>query len=837
MEAIRNLLVVCTTTEIVLLGVCCVGDACEEVTLQPLPLYTVPSDNVAMVSVATTPSGRIFLGGADGNLYEIKYAAADSWRAKRCTKVCHTGGLRQLLPAFLPGFLFGAPQALVDIVIDSHRHILYTRTQASAIQVYDLGAEGTEGPHRVAETAEFLAEASRAMGGREVFGRGAGDKKGAAVVHMAPVPPTESRRLQLLTVTADGRRVYWSTASSRASTSSPAGPRPDRLRAEIARQAMPSPTSMGRAGGAHHVPSRGLEVVAACYSSGALLLAEVGAGEASTRLFLLSRDLTIPPVGTATGAHVAVQGLRETIAELDVVVPGEACAIRALPSPAHPMVGSVRDELTAQNASPAPRFAMATTAGVLLVDKLRPADVLAQLLQEPGGAKLEIFFKSYGAAEAAAMCIQLAAAGPPAASAAVVGHARAALEDPRLCGEPELREVNEGADAGGQGGYRGAEEPAGHLSSGFDMGAVVPVAEPEWSGAHKGLCLYVARLLQPTWDELITAPMRSSRHLLRCALSMDDLAALEDKLRALEAFLQESAARRRTGRRAIAGKDAAAVAAFGAPASKRQRLEDAARLEAKRTDVVRALVTRAADACFLLRALVEHNLSRLTARMEDSARSQLRSLRFRDWVTGEEGEAVASQLIAVLVSEHMSAAGGLAEDLAAALQRGCPSFFREADRQYYNASGMLRKAEAAPTAADRAAFTRDAVGMLAKVPLAIDMGQVAPQLALLRAFDSLVDLAVKKASALDPGNVAAGTGAGAEAARARREESCYAPVAAVLRVLVAPGAPVPEPLEPFQKSLTSADRERYRAELLQRVADAHDVMLHECIYATLVHHK
>lgn len=28
------------------------------------------------------------------------------------------------------------------------------------------------------------------------------------------------------------------------------------------------------------------------------------------------------------------------------------------------------------------------------------------------------------------------------------------------------------------------------------MGAAVPVAEPEWSGAHKGICLYLARLLQ-----------------------------------------------------------------------------------------------------------------------------------------------------------------------------------------------------------------------------------------------------------------------------------------------------------------------------------------------------
>lgn len=41
------------------------------------------------------------------------------------------------------------------------------------------------------------------------------------------------------------------------------------------------------------------------------------------------------------------------------------------------------------------------------------------------------------------------------------------------------------------------------------------------------------------------------------------------------------------------------------------------------------LVARAAEACFLLRVLSEHNVGRLAARLEEGVRSQLRSLRFR----------------------------------------------------------------------------------------------------------------------------------------------------------------------------------------------------------------
>jgi nuclear pore complex protein Nup155 len=615
--------------------------------------------------------------------------------------------------------------------------------------VYDLGADGSEAPRRVAECADFLADAPRALGGREVFGRGAGDRKGAAIVHMSPIPPTESHRLHLVTVTADGRRVYWAAASARASRA-PAGPRPDRLRAEVARQAMPSAASAARAGGAHHAPARGLQVAAACYASGALLLAEAAQGEARTRLFLLTRDLTVPPVGTATGAHVAVQGLRESVVELESPVAGEACALRAVPPApaalpaAAAAAPSVRDALTAQNFAPPPRFVLVTAAGVLELAKLRPADVLAALLTERAPAKVEQFFQSYGAPEAAAMCVQLAAAGPPAAPAAAVAAAKDALEDARLCGEPELRDADAAAAAAGAGAAAGyGADDAGTGTGGFDMGAVVPAAEPVWSGAHRGVCLYASRLLRPLWDEPVAAPPAAAPALLRCALPLDALAALEDRLRALDAFLEEYSARRRARRAGGGALYHAADAAGGGPAAKRQRLEDAARQEAARGEGVRSLVGRAADACFLLRALAEHNLGRLAARLDDPGRAALRALRFRDWVASADGEAVATQLISVLVSEHLAAGGGASEDLSAALQGGCPSFFKDDDRLFYNASGLLRRAAGAAAAADREALTREAAALLARVPLACDLAQVAPQLAALRALDAVVDLAAR----------------------------------------------------------------------------------------------
>lgn len=78
--------------QIVLLGVCISpspagGDQYEQLSLQPMPLYSLPSDNVIMTCFASSAGGRLFMGGSDGNLYEIRYEATDNWRRRRCSKV------------------------------------------------------------------------------------------------------------------------------------------------------------------------------------------------------------------------------------------------------------------------------------------------------------------------------------------------------------------------------------------------------------------------------------------------------------------------------------------------------------------------------------------------------------------------------------------------------------------------------------------------------------------------------------------------------------------------------------------------------------------------------
>jgi len=56
--------------------------------------------------------------------------------APRCgAQKAHTAGLAAYLPSFLPA-LFPRPGALLQLLVDPERHILYARGQAAAVQAW-----------------------------------------------------------------------------------------------------------------------------------------------------------------------------------------------------------------------------------------------------------------------------------------------------------------------------------------------------------------------------------------------------------------------------------------------------------------------------------------------------------------------------------------------------------------------------------------------------------------------------------------------------------------------------------------------------------------------------
>ena len=67
----------------------------------------------------------------------------------------------------------------------------------------------------------------------------------------------------------------------------------------------------------------------ACYAEGTVLLGEAAGQDGRGKLIMMGRDLTLPPLGTATGNWGGGSGLRETVAELGLAIPGANLGCRA----------------------------------------------------------------------------------------------------------------------------------------------------------------------------------------------------------------------------------------------------------------------------------------------------------------------------------------------------------------------------------------------------------------------------------------------------------------------------------------------------------------------------
>ncbi|KAI9578642.1 hypothetical protein GQX74_009216 [Glossina fuscipes] len=142
---VKFLTILTTPIEIIILGVT-FGDATktvlspprsipsrttfQEIQLMIKPIFTLDTDNVAINVLQGSNDGRIFLGGRDGNLYEIAYQAESTWFGKRCEKVNHSQSIiSYMVPKINP---------IVHVAIDNSRQSLYVLTEKGSIEAWDM---------------------------------------------------------------------------------------------------------------------------------------------------------------------------------------------------------------------------------------------------------------------------------------------------------------------------------------------------------------------------------------------------------------------------------------------------------------------------------------------------------------------------------------------------------------------------------------------------------------------------------------------------------------------------------------------------------------------------
>nr|CAD1822424.1 unnamed protein product [Ananas comosus var. bracteatus] len=904
-EAIQYLLVLATPVELILIGVCCTasGDGTDpyaEISLQALPDYTVPSDGVTMTCIACTNNGHIFLAGRDGHIYEIEYTTGSGWH-KRCRKVCLTGGLGSLLSRWvLPNALkFGAVDPVVDMVVDDERHIIYARTEGNKLQVYDLGVNGSGPLTKIAEEKNLTDPRETQYGGRRPAGpRSATRVSKPSIIHIAPLSLIESRRLNVTAVLSDGRRMYLSTSPGGRTDSSQ---RPTCLNVVSMRPSPPLGVGGGLTFGAISIANRAqpedlvLKVESAFYSVGTLVLSDSSAATMSS-LLIVHNDSTIQssiPSKFGMAAARSSRALRELVSSLpiegrmlcaaDVLpLPDVTIIVHSLYADAEALAGLTescekacgklwaRGDLPTQHVLPRRRIIVFSTIGLMEVVLNRPVDILRRLFElSAPRSQMEDFFNRFGAGEAAAMCLLLAAklvfAEENLISNTVAERAAEAFEDSGLVGMPEMDGVNALSNTQTQAG-------------GFSMGQVVQEAEPLFSGAHQGLCLCSSRLLFPVWEFPIVIVRgqggpNGREGVVVCRLSSEAMKILESKIRSLENFLRSRRNKRRGLYGYVAGLgDYSGSILYGGVGNrsttkisfaqqtrdvnstdrtalnKRQRVlytpAELAAMEVRAMECLRRLLRRSSEALFLLQLISHHNVTRLVQALDNTSCQKLVQLTFHQLVCSEEGDQLAMRLISALMEYYIGPDGrGTVDEISAKLRDGCPSYFNESDYKYYLAVECLERASITSSTDERETLARDAFNLLTRIPESAELSSICKRFENLRFYEAVVRLPLQKAQAIDQKGDAVNAKFDPrhrDAVIAQREQ-CYEIIMNALRSLKGVGPSgaqrefgTPSRLSASGSDLDQASRNKYIRQIIQLSVQWPDTAFHEYLYRTLI---
>lgn len=780
---IQHLLCLATPVDIVLLGVSFSkmydGPSGEgwggEMHLLPEPLYSIPTDSTFITAIAGTEQGRIFMAGKDGALYELIYQAEDGWFSRKCRKVCHsTSSLSFLVPSFL-NFSFSQDDPLVQISIDSSRHILYGRTQKGSIQVYDLGPDG-KGMGRVASVSQQTILNSAALVARTV------EKSNfKSIVYISALTSAESANIHLVAITQTGVRLYFTTMPFGTQSTGPS-------MLTLIHVRLPPGFSAGA------ITQRPNNVHTAYHKKGTLLLVS-SQNEDNDLLWAVSSD-TFPfqKQLMETQTTVAVDGKTWALGELHTPESGLRMSLGFPSRAADPPV------VVTQHIEQARRFVILTAQGCHILRKLRPVEQLQSLLIDCGGPDAEevkAFFRLHKLDQACATCLVLACSRSPADQqvadwarmaffmyggeaqynfgAAAVGFQPATIGSTSFSSGPGNLSNTIMYSPGGPSGLAAMTPMPGmmpaHMSTPLSYGgslhqsAVGPVPgslqEVIYSGKHNGIYIYLARILRPFWDTSVTAELQVDTSqgptiYLTSNYSSEELAQALELVRDLSDFVDFNS-------KFDAGGSSDMLSPTHLPSRLRYRdgaLDDHTRKklqgEAQRVEKislqhVQELLHRVEEVLGLWRVLLDHQFHMLSSALSQDQQNQLRSLTFKTLVLS--GKDVCAALIACLISRYLND-NATVDAISSRLREVCPSLYSTDDATCSKSNELLQITRVTQDPIERRLQLQEALRLLKTVIQPLQLRVVCNQLAAVAHYTGIVDLCLAEARKCDPHDLA-----------------------------------------------------------------------------------
>lgn len=756
---IHSLLCLATCTEIVILGATLQG---EELLLLPEPVFTLSADGAPATCVVGSASGRIFLGGRDGCLYEIVYSAGSSWFGSRCRKVNHSSStLAYLLPAFL-SLPFGEEDPIVQVVVDDGRKALYTRSERGTLQLFDLGVRGDQASRVISlQLHQLVQMASRVAPTVDT-------DNFRVLVHIQVIPPAESPQAHLVVITQTGVRLYLTTISH-------GGPeaRPSTL-ALLHVRLPPGFTS--------HAPPQRVRAVrtALCHRGTTVLVA--AHTEDKDVFWTLAADAypfqpcfmessTFGPVDAGVCCLASVSSLHAPQPQCTISMAGGV------------VVPSDPPAVVTQHMEGPHKFVLLSRTSCSVYEKPRPVDTLRGFLQNPATSEeaVRAFFSLHGEVQASAICLILAC-NP--ADVQLAERATQALL--RYGGEAKLVEQQPASSFltspvwastplhGGQGRPLSSfgsplgvqpTRPHGWRPTGPPLSTpIVPqqsTAEVVFSGRHGGCYVYFSRLVRPLWTLNLVSPAKDSG-----AGNLADVFASSIAGQDVENYLQAIISFKRFLAKLVGSSTESSFADVGAISRSRldtdtslhlrEQIPRKAQAEATSREwaslgQLLQLVTHTAELLGLWKVLCDHQFRAVSAAFPPDLRDQLRNATLRELVLADR--QLPAGLAAALVQTYLED-NAAAEAVSNRLRSVCPSLYRIEDALFTRAHEKLLAARTERNAEERRKLLDEALTLCKQVGPQLPLGTACGLLTSCGHHAGVIDLSLSLAKQRDPQGLA-----------------------------------------------------------------------------------
>ncbi|KAI9473423.1 MAG: Nup133 N terminal like-domain-containing protein [Benjaminiella poitrasii] len=499
-EMVNYVLVVTTPLQVILLGVQ-VNEVPSVANSNTITLYSLqmvmPADDVQMKHITGTDDGRIFMISRNGDLYEVEYEHPTKWN--KCRMICRTQlFISKFIPTFTPNFL--RPEAhppVKSIAIDNERKVLYLLSEKSTIEMVYLG-DVYNNYRPVAKHATIVENAIQLC--RQQSRMVTANDFVIESIHVISV--AESKRIHLMAMTTKGYRLYFShhkdafrVGGYNTLNNNMTGP-PNTLELGHIR-VPPSTIELNKEAG--QLPTSYTDTYYDC----GICVSVNPKDDITDQLHIMS--VTSLPATTSTTSTVTATNInmmttgynnynKSDYLEADMIVNVDD-KVQCIVEANRETVGkNYLREITQQLADSPRQFIVLSSLSVTYYTKLRPVDILYNLISsdkirassshsnsmstanslDENIKNIVSFFERYGKREACAMCLSI------------------------ICASDEQDVVQRATqlffEYGGSPSAKSATQVMGN-----HLGQVIGQTDVCYSGKHTGFLLYFSRIVSPIW--------------------------------------------------------------------------------------------------------------------------------------------------------------------------------------------------------------------------------------------------------------------------------------------------------------------------------------------------